>query len=75
MCVFNNIYIYVNSYDACDFSASLVNEEIPGASALERNEEGVYTVFVELTEPGTYYFACGIGGHCFARQKIIVFVR
>lgn len=62
------------SYDACDFSASLVNDEIPGASALAMNAQGVNTLFVELTEPGTYYFACGIGGHCFARQKIIVFV-
>ena len=67
-------FLYMHSYDACNFSDSLVNGDIPG-SLLAVNSQGVNTLFVEVTEPGTYYYACGIPGHCFARQKITVVVR
>lgn len=59
------------AYESCDFdNGGLTNEEIPGSEVSEFFF--VNTVTISNLEPGTYYFACSIGGHCFVGQKIIV---
>ena len=62
------------AYAACDFSAGLKEGDIPG-STFELEDGFFRIVTVEGLEAGnTYYFACSVGGHCFAGQKIAVTV-
>lgn len=61
------------SYEGCDFSGAIVDVDIE--DTYFRVREDLHSLYVPLREPGTYYFACGIGGHCYANQKIIVNVR
>ena len=63
-----------SAYGGCDFSAGLYEGDIPG-STFELEDGYIRIVTVEGLEAGnTYYFACSVGAHCFAGQKIAVTV-
>ena len=56
------------AYEACDFSGAT---ELAGAWL---NEGSTNLFEVELTEAGTFWFACEVGSHCTYNQKIAVTV-
>ena len=62
---FHDVYMFADetAFNACDFA---------GATQLADTDVNTYTF--EVTDTGTFYFGCSVGGHCDYGQKLALTV-